>query len=702
MKKYIIISLLAMLASDVLACAIPGTHNYYLFSSIEKKDWSQSIYNRMLDNWKAYAGLKELYGFNADDMRQAARQKGDALMVSYIDHLQKYIDVAYQMSDTWTYPTKQQLLARQQTLQGIQKYAFSKTNTQLRSQHALLYMRCNMMLGMHQTNIQFWEQTAVNYINSVYRDMMRNIYAGALLKCKRTAEATQIFVEQGDIESLYTFFYKKRSFEAIKAEYLSNPNSPAFPFLLQDFANNAQEAFDAQQDENLPGKLFIRDISLQENQQMADFCQQVVEERKTNSPALWQSLRAWLLYLSGQRQQALQVAQNATTLNGSERTKGNARVIHLFIYASEAPMGQAYDNLLAQELSWLESKAREERGDDSWYENHYTRVFDRMIHQILVTRYESANRPETALALLAAYDEQPKIYSMQALNHKQRTPEGQWNGDYWGDFFGKLDTIAISKVEKYLTYTHQQPTTELDRWLSTRIRHDDNYLHELLGTKYLRLGQWQQAITHLKKVSLDFINTMNIVPFMARRDYHVEPWMKRQRIKDELQMPGNIKTQHNQKLEFASEMLTLEQDFGPMEPKSKARRAYQLATLYAQASYAGDCWYLTRYGKSVYEEPRPDELNMLKKASAMLTTSQYLSDFLWREKVYFAQAWLPIDSWFTEEWNEKTTSYDKVVQRRSRQYRALYTLARHERENPSRTSEYVSRCDVLKQFLKTL
>ena len=97
------------------------------------------------------------------------------------------------------------------------------------------------------------------------------------------------------------------------------------------------------------------------------------------------------------------------------------------------------------------------------------------------------------------------------------------------------------------------------------MRHDDNYLHEIIGTKYLRLAQWAKAEKHLAQVSLDFINTMNIVPFMARRNYQVEPWLNRQRIKEEHQLPGNAKTTSNQKLSFVREMQQLEQGFGTGE-----------------------------------------------------------------------------------------------------------------------------------------
>ncbi len=698
MKKYIVISLLLVWATDLLACAIPGTHNYYLFSTIEKNDWQQRVNSLTIENWRTYSGKSEMYWFDADDMKEIAQQKGDGLMISYIDHLQKYLDICTATRETWNYPTKRELLQRKQTLLGIQKYAFSKTKSRLRSQHALLYMRCNMMLGMHQQNITFWEKSASKYINSVYRDMMRNIYAGALLKLHRDDEATRIFIEQGDVSSLYTYYYKKRSFEAIRAEYLHDANSPAFPFLLQDFANNAQEAYDAQRDtDNWPGKLFVRDISLKENRQMSRFCEQVVGEGKTNNPALWQSLRAWLLFLAGDRQQALAASQQAITLEGTPKSKANARILHLFIYASVAPVNAGYDGFLTRELTWLESMQSQHDTENIYDESHYADVFDRLVHQVLFPRYHAASRPETAIAFLSAYDESP-FSSESKVRHQQTA----WNPNYSSYCFMHLDTITPAQAEQYLAYLKQTHQSPVDEWLDKHILHDENLMYELLGTKYLRIGEWQKAIDYLQKVSLEYINTMNIVLYMACRDYHVEPWMKRQYITNDTQIPVPLHTEHHQKLEYAQEMLSLEQGFGTMAPDEKALRAYQLAILYTQASYAGDCWYLTRYGKSCYDSPRPNELNMLQKASTMLTIAQYTPDFLWREKVYYAQAWLPIDSWYSEEWDEKTYSYIKVPQTNSRQFRALYTLARYEHDHSSQTSDYVSRCDVLKQFRKNL
>jgi len=333
MKKFIIISLLTAITLPSFACAWGEPENPYLFSMYVQDNFKTRVERICNDNWKAYLGsTEEYFWFNADDVIKAARQKGDALMVSYVQNLKKYLDcvgIEQSMQYEWIYPTKQELANQQRNLQAVRTYAFSKIKTKLRSQHALLYMRCNMMLGRHQENINFWQQTASQFIETVYKDMMKNIYAGALYKTGREAEAGQMFAEMDDYESLMTIYYKKRSYLAISQHYKQNPNSKVLPFLLQDFVNNAQEAEDAKSEGAFGGKLFIRDINLQESWQMQQFCELVIREGKTETPIMWKCAKAWLEYLSGKKQEAIKDIDAAMTLEGTDRMKDNARVIGL-------------------------------------------------------------------------------------------------------------------------------------------------------------------------------------------------------------------------------------------------------------------------------------------------------------------------------------------------------------------------------------
>ena len=359
MKRFIIISLLAAAMLPMKACLWLDNHNYYLFRAYNHLEFQERV-NKVCDNnWKAYLGSNEEYfWFRADDVIKAAREKGDALMVSYLENLKKYLDcvtIEQQKQNEWNYPSKEEIAQQQKDLQAIRNYALGKTKTKLRSQHALLYMRCNMMLGRHQENITYWEQTAKGFIDTVYRDMMENIYAGALYKSGRGAEAAELFAEMGDCNSLMTQFYKKRSYQAIRQHYLENPTSKVLPFLVQDFVNNAQEAIDGAGEEGaFGGKLFIRDLTKDEVWQMRNFCEIVVREGKTDTPILWKTAKAWLEYMYGDKKQATKDILAATKLDGTVRMKECARAILLYITADQAKDGEDFDNYLADELAWLD------------------------------------------------------------------------------------------------------------------------------------------------------------------------------------------------------------------------------------------------------------------------------------------------------------------------------------------------------------
>lgn len=272
MKRFIIISLLSAITLPILACAWIDNHNYYLFSMYAKDDFRDRVERICNDNWKAYLGsTNEYFWFDAEEVIKAAQQKGDALMVSYVQNLQKYldcVDIEQRKQYEWNYPTKEDLCCPEAQPRGCQCLCLQQAQDKAPlTACSLLYMRCNMMQGRHHANITFWEQTASQYIETVYKDMMKNIYAGALYKTGREAEAGELFAEMGDYTSLMTQFYKKRSYLAISQHYKQNPNSKALPFLLQDFVNNAQEAEDLKNG-TFGGKLFIRDINQQESWQM--------------------------------------------------------------------------------------------------------------------------------------------------------------------------------------------------------------------------------------------------------------------------------------------------------------------------------------------------------------------------------------------------------------------------------------------------
>ena len=672
MKRFIITNLLAVITLPMLACAGGWTTNYYLFSVYENEDFSNRMDEITRNNWKAYLGLADdqYYWFRADDIIKAAQAKNDALMVSYVQNLEKYLDCARQVSyETWEYPTKEELAQRKQILLSVQTYAQSKLKTRLRSQHALLYMRCNMLLGQHQQNITFWEQTASQYIETVYKDMMKNIYAGALYKSGQTEKAGELFAEMGDYTSLMTIYYKKRSFAAIRQEYLKNPNAKVLPFLLQDFVNNAQEADDATNPnaEGIGGKLFIRDLSKAEVLQMRDFCEQVLKEGKTETPVLWKSAKAWLEYMFGNKQQALADITEATTLAGTQRMQDDARVLRLYINSALAPQSEDFDNWLQGELTWLSQKIK----DDYFFHN----AQDRIVQQTLKNRY--VNNPVKEVGLLNA------------------------TGSYlYSDY---IDTMKVENLEKFYFFTLKTPKTSFEHYLKNHLTKQDYVLEDLIGTKYMRLCQWDKAIQWLENIPTSFYEGKGYAVYAANRRYNLGPWIKRQWLKsEELYGDQAIKLSQNPKIQFSREMQKMEGELSVLSGEELKKQYYELAVRYAQASFTGDCWYLMRDGKSVMDTVRVNEVDLATKAASCLQKAGDPKDFLLKEKVLFARAYVYMNPtpWYDSIWNSETYEYDHIPNPKSAQYKAFATFADFAKKHASELSGYVTRCDEYSEFMK--
>ena len=667
MKRFIITNLLAAMVLPMLACAGGWTTNYYLFRIYDSQEFSERVQTTCTDNWKAYLGKSpdDWYWFKADEVIKFAQDKGDALMVSYVQNLEKYLQCARSVSDErWEYPTKEELAARSQSLQNVRTYALNKTKSRLRSQHALLYMRCNMLLGKHQENVTFWENTANQYIETVYKDMMMNIYAGALYKTGRGAEAGELFAEMGDYNSLMTQYYKKRSFAAIRQEYLNNPNAKVLPFLLQDFVNNAQEADDATNpnaEGSGNGKLFIRDITKAEALQMRDFCEQVVKEGKTTTPIMWKTAKAWLEFMFADKRQAAKDILAAASLNGTERMKNCTRSLILYITADLAKDSEAFDNYLTDELKWLDDNP------------DYNYVRDRVLYQTLKKHY--ASQTSRLLALYKAC------------------------GSYEHDAYS--DTMQIEPLQKYLYYINTPAKNNLDRYLKARVKYEPYELEDLIATKYMRICQWEKAITWLKDIPKSFYENRGYTVYAANRSWQVEPWIQRQYLKQSVEY-GDTKWQlkNNPKLTFAQEMQKMEGELNVLSNQAASQRYYDLAIRYAQAHFRGACWWLMRNGKSVDDAQREGESDLAQIAVNLLQKASLSQDPALKERTIFALCYgnLYNTYWYRSVWNSETYKYDIKPDTEALQYAALNRLVDYE---AGRTpASYVSRCDEFNTFKK--
>ena len=678
-RKSIVTSILLLVSAlPAAACIWMDSHNNYLYSLYDRQEFSDRADKVCNANWKAYMGMGdevEYYYFNMDETKKYAASHGDQLMSSYLENLDLYLNCAREVRyEQWEYPTKEQLAKRRQTLLQVRTYAEGKLKSKLRSQHALLFMRCNMLLGRHAENVSFWEQTATQFIETIYKDMMHDIYAGALLHTGRSDEAGKIFAELGDWQSLMTQYYQRRSYKAISEEYNRDPNSAVLPFLLQDFVNNAQEAVDVDEEGwGVQGKLFIRDIQKSEAMEMCQLARKAVSEKRSKQPVMWQSALAWLEFLFGNQLLARADINRTANLEGTQRMKDCARVLRLYISAATTTKDDAaFDKFLADELPWIDSLA-----PNNYF---FFGAKDRLVHKVLNDHYTKVGRFNTALALMQSVDE----YAVKE----------------------QIDTMSIANTKKLIDYVHNPGISPIDRYAALQL--DDNEMNDLMGTKYMRLCQWKEAKQWLTKVPASFYQKRGYAPYAAFRQWKVEPWIKRQWLKEDQTYNSIDPTMllANPKLVFSKEMESLEGELSVLAGTSRQQRCYDLAVRYAQTSYTGDCWYLMRDGKSVNDTLRANEVDLLARTRDLLRQASQTADQKLKERALFALSYGELYSedqtWYDLDWNSSEMKYDIVPRPNTSQYKAFTALANFVHFSNATESDYVSRCDEYKQFKKRL
>ena len=694
MKRFIATNIvLLLLCSPSWGCGGgEDNHNSYLFSVFNREQMSNNLFTDQLnDFWKSYTnGEVSGYHWNEEEIFEIAKKKNDTEMQNYLTHLNKYLEISLQLGETWDYPTKEQLAKRKTDLNAMLAQANSYKGTRLKPQWELLRMRANMVLGNHAANITQWEQKNSKLPSSVYRDMMRNIYAGALLHQGRRGEACDIYAEQGDMVSIKWAMRKHRNLVGIKSIFSERPESPTMNFLVQDFVNNVQETIDNDANKEFMNEIDRRVILRDEANNFISYARKVIDEKKTQSPALWMAAIGELQYLHGQYKDAKATLDKAVEMNGTARMRDNARAIRLVASVNASKLDQTYTTWLTEEVKWLMGKIKEE---DKMYHsgvfyNHYYDVLDRLVYSNLVPRYEAAGQPmmAAALKLMMNGTKLPEALGQADLSSDYL--------DYSSDHFAYIDKMSPAQLVEYSRFLQAKAQDPFEALVKKYIDYDPNYYNDLIGTAYLACDEMEKASEYLQLVPLSFLNRQAILPYTVR-EYTKARWLGKQKV-DEY---GKPTLTSNPKLNFCNDMIKLKGIYASAKGESRKQEAYNLAVRYFQASHKGDCWYLTQYGQSVCDTTRVDRADFIGKASKLLSESATSSNHALKLNSLYGLAYLPVDEWC--EWDydwDKNRYFIAEVHKDSKQYANLFNLFQYTNNSKEPLPFYVTKCDVLKKF----
>lgn len=717
MRRFLVCSIIAALPLiGTKACVSEGpTHNRYMFSVYRRAaltDGPAYLYD-ISRYWLEYIGKKDnvttwSYRWNGDAVLEHAQHIGDTDMCRYLKLLNSYLEVSE--TNSWDYPTKQQLATRRQTLTAILHSADAYKGTKLLQQYTLLKMRVHMLQGYNAANLTIWNNTASKFSPSPWREFMRNIYARALLKTGMRQQACDIYAEQGDVQSIRSVMLKYRNLAGIKSIFMQNPNSPTLEYLVQDFVNNVQETIDqkpkTKEDREWLAEIDAKAIYRNEAMQFVQFARTCASDKRVKSPSMWLAAASMTDYLFGNQQRAMDEADRAVGADGTSRMADNARAIRLLVSTRSNKVSASYMDYLLGEFRWLDSKIREERGNASIYDNHYTDVKDRVVHNGLEPLFCKSGMDDTALMLCAMMSGNNNDFSNKLLYRdavgNNNMPSTDLNMSYgpWDEYFCKMDSLTADRLAGYYKYITSDGHSKFESYCISQTYRDSNYFNDLIGTKLIAEGRFADAMPYLERVSLEFLSRQRISTYSARRHFDTPRWFGKQRVDDNAETPVRVST--NSKLDFCRDMSQRVSQYTlARDGAERQRQAYDLAVHYYQASCYGDCWYLTHYYHSVSDSARSWEKDFANEAIKYLNVAKQSDDLPLRYHAIYALAYMPIEPWYSTSYDE-AHDYRLVYTRlpQSAQYKALDELNMFAQTYPNVIDDYTRKCDVLEIFRK--
>ena len=711
MKRFIILSLTACLllvANKAWACAGGDYGHYAEVFNIYSHTYTYDNSERLMQYWINYTGdrtplsgkWKEeryyplSYFFEKDCARlfAAAKKKHDEEMLLYLRQTIKYNKICSDMQNRWDYPSAEELAQRRKTLLGIQRAAKAYRGERLKAQFSLLYMRANLLLKQYQANQEYWVLVASKYPASVFKDMMHSLYANAILNLGQWRKACDIYAKQGDWESVEWAMRNYRNPAGIRRIYKEDPNSPTLAYLLQYYVNGGYGWEYSYSRYNEDSNDFY--ANLRETEEFAQFIEtEVLTNRNVSDKAMWKAAEAVLYFYAKKFDVAYKNAQEALKLNGSKRSRHSARCVAFLTSTRSRSLGEAYSTYLVGEIQWLIARAieKESNNDYTGDASYYQTVLDHVMYNYLIPRYEVEGTTNERLALMALLD---GAYSIRGTEEDSELP----NIPYSLDYVSALDSVSASQLVAYYEYLNSNVTDPLQRLALIKANKNAEYFNELIGTAYLREGEFAAAIPYLEKVSVAFINKRGYSSEARGTDFTLDRWFTRRPYPKEADT--KVPLTENPKLKYCRDMVQLQSRYRLARNKEiQAQLAYTLASRYFQASIYGDCWYLTRDYLSRSDSVRTYEMDFVSEAITYLRQSQESKKGDLKLKSLFALAhvvyapptacvMLDHGSWF-----EGLDDYGPVLVL----YKELAEYVKTLKKQP----DYITQCDILQEFIST-
>lgn len=478
----------------------------------------------------------------------------------------------------------------------------------LSDRYGLQYMRVLMTLQKYDECFDFYKRTMAGWPDgNLFKKMTKGYVAGCLQRMGKTEEANRMFAEVGDFDSI-----TKNKEPYFKTLVKTNPESEVIKSRLNNWIGYGDRK------DNL---IFI-----------------AVADAALSSPGVvnrgdWLYLKAYIEEIYNRsHSKALSLVRQALNNKFSKSDmRSDAELLELCLRVEQGEICKDLRHYVAT------------------FQNEYMPLYFYVVPALL-----KQGRISEAI-LLANY-----ASSIEGA-HEYADNWSFTNGSY-RHYVAPDNTYANTGFQLMLSRTAQEivnykkylsSNSKLVREVISQIRYDDDYLNEIIGTLYLREGNYNEAVEYLSQVSVDYQKNLNVYRCGYLND---NPWVncymptdkwdyprKETEIDESLTNafnPANsslLLTPEDAKLNFAKEMSRLQQlvKTGTPDERGMARIRFALARF----NSFNDCWALTQYwsGEANQCNYRPFywqwdgkdcELDYLKELTGSIPTEKWLESEL--------------------------------------------------------------------------
>lgn len=476
------------------------------------------------------------------------------------------------------------------------------SNGFLSDRYGLQYVRALMTLQKYDECFDFYHKNLSRLPDSnLFKKMAKGYVAGCLQRMGKIEEANTMFAEVGDFNSIIK---NKKAYFRILVK--NNPESDVIKSRLNNWIGYGDRK------DNLV-YIAVADAAL--------------SSPKVVNRGDWLYLKAYIEEIYNRNHtKALRLVRQALNHRFSkEDMRDDAELMELCLSAEQGA--------ICKNLRHYVEKFHRESMPFYFYIVPALLNQGRISDAILLANYASS--------MEGAHDYAEKSLLTHWFNIEYEAPDNT----YANTGFQLMLSCSAQEIVNYKKFLSSD--SKLVREVLDHIRHDDDYLNEIIGTLCLREGNYNKAVEYLSQVSPEYQKNLNVYYYLNCNPWvncymPVDKWdypRKNVAVEESLTAtfnPANsalLLSPNDAKLNFAKEMLRLKQlmKTGTPDERGMARIRFALARF----NSFNDCWALTQYwsGNAYQRNYQPfywqwdgtyRELGYLKELTGSIPTEKWL------------------------------------------------------------------------------